>query len=140
MLKIIDGPIDVAAVRRAVDDPATGAVLIFEGVGRQDFDGRLVVHLAYEAYPQMAEAVLGEIASEMAARWDGCRVAIVHRTGVVAIGEPSVVIAVATPHRAECYEASRYAIDQLKERVPVWKKEVYEDGSAWKANVSGGHR
>ena len=135
MLAIVDGPIDVHAVRRAVDDPALGAVLVFEGVGRQDFDGRRVVHLSYEAYPEMAVPVMQAMASEMAERWPGCRVAMVHRTGMVAIGEPSVVIAVGTPHRAECYEASRYAIEQLKARLPVWKKEVYEDGSAWKANA-----
>lgn len=135
MLAIVDGPIDVAAVRRAVDQPEAGAVLVFEGVGRQDADGRRVVHLSYEAYPELAVPVLREIAAEIAGRWPGAKVAMVHRTGVVAIGEPSVVIAVSTPHRAECYEASRHAIEALKARLPVWKKEIYEDGSAWKANA-----
>lgn len=137
MLAIVDGPIDVAAVRAAVADPSFGAVLVFEGVGRHDFEGRRVVELAYEAYAQMAEPVLASIADELQARWPGCRVAIVHRTGIVAIGEPSVVIAVGTPHRAECYEASRHALEALKARLPVWKKEIYEDGSAWKANAPG---
>lgn len=137
MLAIVDGPIDVAAVRAAVSNPAFGAILVFEGVGRHDFEGRRVVQLAYEAYAEMAVPVLEAIAAEAAARWPGCRVAIVHRTGIVAIGEPSVVIAVGTPHRAECYEASRYAIEALKDRLPVWKKEIYEDGSAWKANAPG---
>ena len=142
MFAIVDHEIDVAAVRAAVSDPAFGAVLVFEGVGRQDFTGddgvtRPVVHLAYEAYAEMCLPVMEQIATEMLEKWPGCRVAIVHRTGVVAIGEPSVVIAVGTGHRAECYEASRYAIEALKQRVPVWKKEVYEDGSAWKANAPG---
>src|SRR5690606_28165315 len=98
-----------------------------------DFDQRRVIRLAYEAWPEMAIPVMAQIADELRARWP-CRVAMVHRVGEVPITEASVVIAVATPHRAECYEASRYAIDALKERVPVWKKEIYEDGSAWKAN------
>lgn len=133
MLALVDGPIDVAAVRRAVDDPRFGAVLVFEGVGRQDHDGRRVVRLSYEAWPEMAVPVMEQIAREAAQRWP-VRVAMVHRTGDVAIGEPSVVIAVGAPHRAECYEASRFVIDALKARVPVWKKEIYEDGSAWKGN------
>lgn len=138
MLAIVDGPIDVAAVTAAVADPATGAVLVFLGVGRDNFGGQTVVELQYEAYPEMAVPVMREIADEIAARWPGSRVAIVHRTGRVAIGEASVVIAVATPHRGECYEASRYAIEALKARVPVWKKEIYVDGSAWKANAPVG--
>ncbi|HHO50328.1 MAG TPA: molybdenum cofactor biosynthesis protein MoaE [Deltaproteobacteria bacterium] len=135
MLAIVDGPIDVGAVRAAASDPSFGAILVFEGVGRHDFEGRRVVQLAYEAYAEMAVPVLESIAAEATARWPGCRVAMVHRTGIVAIGEPSVVIAVGTPHRAECYEISRYALEALKARLPVWKKEVYEDGSAWKANT-----
>lgn len=134
MFAIVNDRIDVAAVREIVANPRAGAVLVFEGVARDD--GGLV-HLSYEAYTDMAVPVMEAIGHEMAERWPGCRVAIVHRTGVVEIGEPSVVIAVSCPHRAECYEASRYAIEALKERVPVWKKEVFEDGSAWKANAPG---
>ncbi|MEZ4238841.1 MAG: molybdenum cofactor biosynthesis protein MoaE [Myxococcota bacterium] len=84
--------------------------------------------------------VLQAIGDEARARWPGVRVAAVHRTGVVAIGEPSVVIAVSAPHRGEAYDASRFAIEALKERLPVWKKEIYEDGSAWKANAPAGDR
>jgi molybdopterin synthase catalytic subunit len=98
------------------------------------------VHLEYEAYPAMAVPVLEQIAAEIAKVVPEVRVAIVHRTGVVAIGEPSVVIAVSAPHRAQCYEASRMAIEALKARLPVWKKEIYEDGSAWKANAPTGER
>ena len=135
MNRVVHEPIDVAAVRAAVDDPGFGAILIFEGVARDSFEGRRVVRLEYEAYAEMAEPVLGAIAAEAASQWPGVRVAMVHRTGVVAIGEPSVVVAVGAPHRADAYAASRYAIDALKERLPAWKKEIYEDGSAWKANT-----
>ncbi len=137
-IAVVPGVIDVARVRRSVDDPACGAVLVFDGVGRDSFDGRGVVRLSYEAWPEVAEAEMQAIADEIAARWPGTRVSMVHRTGDVAIGEPSVVIAVATPHRAACYEASRHAIEALKARVPVWKKEIYADGSAWKANAPAG--
>jgi molybdopterin synthase catalytic subunit len=140
MLRIVDGPIDVAAVRAAVSRPEAGAVLVFEGVARDSFDGRRVVELAYEAYVEMALPVLEAIASEITTAWPEVRIAMVHRTGRVAIGEPSVVIAVSSPHRAEGYEASRRAIEALKERLPVWKKEVYDDGSAWKANAPTGGR
>ena len=125
----------MASVRGAVNRPEAGAIVVFEGVGRADFDGRRVVSLAYEAYPEMAEPVMRAIADEALAKWPEARIAMVHRTGPVAIGEPSVVIAVSTPHRAEAYEASRYCIEQLKVRVPIWKKETFDDdGSAWKAN------
>lgn len=134
LIQLVDDRIDVEAVRRSVDDPGFGAVLVFEGVGRNHFDGRPVHALTYEAYAEMAVPAMQQIADEASERWSA-RVAIVHRTGTVAIGEPSVVIAVGTPHRAACYEASRFAIDALKERVPIWKKEIYADGHAWKANT-----
>ena len=134
MIALVAGPIDVAAVIASVGDPAQGAILVFLGVGRADFDGRPVLSLAYEAYPAMALPELHKIAAEIAVNWPGAKTAIVHRTGAVAIGEASVVIATSTPHRAACYEANRYAIEALKARVPVWKKEIYGDGSAWKEN------
>jgi molybdopterin synthase catalytic subunit len=137
MLAIVDDTIDVGAVRAAVSDPGFGAILVFEGVARDHFDDKRVVELSYEAYAEMAVPVLAQIRDEVQQRWPGAKLAVVHRTGVVAIGEPSVVIAVGTAHRPECYEASRYALEQLKERVPIWKKEHYTDGSAWKANAAG---
>jgi len=82
----------------------------------------------------MAVPEMEAIGSELSRRWPGARVAIAHRVGVVPVGETSVVISVTAPHRDVCYQASRYAIDTLKERVPIWKKEIYEDGSAWKDN------
>jgi len=134
MLRIVDGPIDVAAVRAAVDAPRFGAVLVFEGVGRNSFEGRPVVGLSYEAWAPVAERELQRMAEEAQERWPGAALAIVHRTGAVAIGEPSVVVAVGAPHRAEAYELSRWAIDTLKQRLPVWKKEHYPDGASWIAN------
>ena len=126
-------PIDVDAVRHAVDDPGFGAVLVFEGVARNSFAGRRVVQLAYEAYEELAIPVLQRIVDDVAERFGG-KCAIVHRTGPVPIEEPTVVIAVGTPHRAACYEASRFALEELKAKLPVWKREIYDDGQAWKAN------
>jgi len=137
MIKITTSVLDPRAIEAVVADPGCGAVLTFHGVTRNHFDGRRVTGLSYEAYPEMAEAKMAEIRDEIAEKWPGARVAMVHRIGELDIGEGSVVIAVSTPHRAACYEASRYAIEELKKRVPVWKKEHYADGDAdWKANKS----
>lgn len=139
MIDIVGDAIDVAAVRAAVDDPGFGAILVFEGVARRDrvdsASGKVVLRLEYEVYRELGVPVLEAIAQEVRERWPGVAVAMVHRSGVVTIGEPSVVVAVGAPHRVQAYEASRYAIDALKERLPAWKKEIYEDGSAWKANA-----
>ena len=121
MLAIVADPIDPRAVEAAVTWPGAGAVLTFIGVARDHFEGRPVRALEYEAYPELALPVLQQIADEITARWPGARLAMVHRTGRLAISEPSVVISVATPHRAACYEASRCAIDLLMARLPVWK-------------------
>jgi molybdopterin synthase catalytic subunit len=135
MIAITDQPIQTAAVEAAVARPEAGAILTFSGVTRDNFGGRPVTGLSYEAYEPMALSVMTEICEEAAARWPGTRVAMVHRIGALAVGEVSVVIAVSTPHRADSYAASRFAIDALKERVPIWKKEHYADGGdAWKEN------
>ena len=134
MIGLTPTMIDTAAVRAAVSDRGFGAILIFEGVGRDHFEGRNVQALDYEAYAEMAVPAMEQIAEEARKRW-AAKVAIVHRTGRVAVGEASVVIAVGTAHRAACYEASRFVIDTLKQRVPIWKKEIYADGHAWKANT-----
>jgi molybdopterin synthase catalytic subunit len=129
-------PLNAEAALAAVGPaPEHGAQLLFVGVTRAHFDGRPVVQLEYEAYAPLAEAELAAIIGECEAQWPGARVAITHRLGVVPLGEASVIIAVATPHRDAAYAASRYAIEALKARVPIWKKEVYTDGSAWKANA-----
>lgn len=126
--------IDTRAVSDAVRSPAHGAVLTFEGVGRNELDGRPVLALEYEAWTEPAERELRAICAEAAANWSVLAV-IVHRTGRVEIGEPSVVIAVGAAHRSEAYAASRYCIEALKVRVPIWKKEIYADGGAWIANT-----
>ncbi len=131
MFEVVDGPIDARALEDAVRTDADGAVIVFEGVARRYSRGREVVHLEYEAYPEMAQKVMAEIGDEITTKWPVSRVAIVHRTGVLAIGEASVVIAVAAPHRGEAFAACQYAIDRLKQVVPIWKKEVWSDGSQW---------
>src|SRR5437868_6998849 len=131
MFKIVDGPIDELALEDAVRTDADGAVIVFRGVARRYSRGRDVVHLEHEAYPEMAEKVMSQIGDEMKGRWPISRVAIVHRTGVLEIGQASVVIAVSAPHRGEAFQAAQYAIDRLKQIVPIWKKEVWSDGSQW---------
>ena len=127
-------PIDSAAVSKAVRHEEAGAVIVFEGVTRNHHEGRRVVRLEYEAYEAMAQAHMQEIARRAFSQWPDIRMAMVHRVGVVAVGEASVVIAVSAPHRVQAYAASRFAIDELKATVPIWKKEVYDDGASWKAN------
>ena len=115
-------------------DPANGAVVTFVGVVRDNTDGRKVLYLEYEAYPEMAEDTLRQIGAEIQERWKSIRqVAIVHRVGRLGIGEASVVIALSAGHRPEMFDALHYAIDRLKEIVPIWKKEVWADGSEWRS-------
>lgn len=130
-------PLDVHAIEALVADPASGAILTFSGVARNSpaqGAGPAVVGLSYEAYTPMALAEMEKIEAELKERWPAARVAIGHRLGALSIGDVAVVIAVSAPHRAAAYEASRYAIEAFKTRVPIWKKEHYADGSAWVAN------
>jgi molybdopterin synthase catalytic subunit len=131
MFEIVDRPIDVAAVTASVADPATGATVTFVGTTRNENDGRQVTRLEYEAYPAMALAEMRKIGDTAMQRWPVTRVAIVHRVGIVPIGEASVVIAVSAAHRAAAFAACHYAIDRLKEVVPIWKKEHFEGGEVW---------
>ncbi len=131
-------PLDAAALARAVRSDAHGAVLTFLGTTRATSPGdpRPVVALEYEAYETLALAELRAIAGEARARFGPLGIALVHRTGRVELGEPSVAVVVAAPHRGAAFEACRYAIDALKARVAVWKREVYQDGgAAWIANA-----
>jgi molybdopterin converting factor subunit 1 len=114
-------PIDVAALERAVANPAAGAIVTFAGATRHDNVGRRVLRLEYEAYEPMALGEMRKLAREAGDRWKIVRISIRHRIGVVAIGETSVAIAVSAAHRAEAFEACRFAIDRLKEVVPIWK-------------------
>jgi molybdopterin synthase catalytic subunit len=131
MFKVVSGAIDELRLESEVRSDADGAVIVFRGVARRQSRGRDVVHLEYEAYPEMAEKVMAQIGDEIKERWPVSGVAIVHRTGVLEIGQASVVIAVAAPHRGEAFEAAEYAINRLKQIVPIWKKEVWSDGSQW---------
>jgi len=126
-----DQPLDVAEVIARVSGDDCGGLVTFLGAVRDHSKGQSIRHLEYEAYPPMAVAEMDRIADEAAERWPGSRVAIAHRTGHLDIGELAVVIAAAAPHRAGAFEASRYAIDTLKERVPIWKKEVTTAGEYW---------
>ena len=123
--------LDPAAVARLVEDPGCGAVVTFVGAVRRENEGREVDYLEYEAYPGMAEAKMAQIGDEIRERWGIERVAMVHRLGRCEIGEASIIIAVASGHRGEAFEACRYAIDRVKEIVPVWKREVWKDGAVW---------
>jgi len=124
-------PLSLDAVVAEVRSDEAGAIATFTGTTRILSRGRTVTHLEYEAYPGMAEDVMGQIAADLERRHDLCAVAIHHRIGRVGIGEPSVVIAVSAPHRSDALAACREAIDTLKETVPLWKKEVYEGGEEW---------
>lgn len=123
--------LDPESVTARVAGDDTGGVVTFVGRVRDRSRGQTIERLEYEAYPGMAERELERIADEAAGRWPGVRVAIAHRTGVLAVGELAVVVAAAAPHRSEAFEACRFAIDTLKERVPIWKKEVAEGGAWW---------
>ena len=124
-------PIDPQQVIAAASDDEAGAVAAFLGTVRAHSRGRTVLYLDYEGYDGMAEKCMAEIAGELASRRGLTRVAMTHRLGRVEIGEPSVVIAVSSPHRADALAACHEAIDELKVRVPLWKKEVYEGGEEW---------
>lgn len=128
MAEMVDGPIDVDRAVRSVEHPGFGAVVVFLGTVRNHHAGRRVEKLTYSAYRRMAADTLARIVSDLEA--EGMRAAIVHRLGEVAAGEPSVVIAVAAPHRAAAYEASRTALERLKAEVPIWKREHYAEGEA----------
>jgi molybdopterin synthase catalytic subunit len=129
--RVTTEPLDARTVERLVDDPASGAIVTFTGTVRDHARGKGVVALDYEAYPPAAEKMLARIGDEIRERWGIERVAIVHRFGLLRIGEASVVIAVSSPHRDEAFAACRYAIERIKEIVPIWKKEHYADGAVW---------
>jgi molybdopterin synthase catalytic subunit len=132
LVEVTAAPLSEERVMAAVGDPAAGGLVLFSGVVREQTGGRHVKFLEYEAHAPMAAAKMREIASAVRARWPGVRVvALLHRIGRLEIGESSVMIAVSSPHRGEAFEACRFAIDTLKETVPVWKKEYFEDGEVW---------
>ena len=129
--RVSDVPLDPSAVVAEVADERAGGIATVLGTTRIESRGRTVRYLEYEAYPEMAEEVMAQIAEQLVRRYDLCRVAIHHRVGRVEIGETSVAIAVSAPHRQDALAACKDAIDTLKETVPLWKKEVYEGGEEW---------
>ncbi len=129
---ITEDPISLDEVSAMVADPAYGAVTIFQGIVRNRTGARAVDHLEYEAYPEMAEEVMAQVAQEVHDRWPEIgKVAIVHRIGKLGVGEVALVAAVSAPHREPTYEALQFVVNKVKESVPIWKKEVWEDGEAW---------
>ncbi len=134
MLEISDQPLDVAAVLRQVEAPGAGAVNAFVGTVRNQAGGRPVRRLHYEAYMPMALRQLEHVVAETRRRWPMLQaVAVAHRVGTLVIGDVAVVVAVSTPHRAESFAACQFLIDTLKQTVPIWKREEYEDGTEWVA-------
>ncbi|HOB53147.1 MAG TPA: molybdenum cofactor biosynthesis protein MoaE [Acidobacteriota bacterium] len=129
--ELVREPIDAAAAAAALGAPGAGAVVTFVGTVRDQNRGRAVTAMEYEAYLEMARPLLAELAAETAARFRLEGVVLIHRLGRLAVGEAAVFIGVASAHRAEAFDAARRLIDTLKERVPIWKKEHYADGSAW---------
>jgi len=124
-------PLDVGETVARVSGPGMGGIVTFVGAVRDHARGHSIRHLEYEAYPGMAEQEMEKICEEAAKRWPEGRLAIAHRVGHLAVGDLAVVIVAAAPHRAEAFEACRFAIDTLKETVPIWKKEFSEDGEHW---------
>jgi molybdopterin synthase catalytic subunit len=136
LYQITDTPIDPEKLRAAIADPGSGAVATFVGVTRNSFAGKEVLHLEYEAYTPMAELEMRNIGTEIAQRWPAVTgVAIAHRVGRVEVGEASVALAVSAPHRDEALAACAHGIERLKATLPVWKKEVFADGSEWRENA-----
>jgi len=130
-IQITREPLDRDALIAAVTDPGVGGIVVFEGVVRDNARGKQVRYLEYDVYPEMAIQQIRDIIAEAEKRWGIDRVAVAHRIGRLEIGEASVMIVVASPHRAEAFEACRYIIDTLKTTVPIWKKEVATNGEEW---------
>ncbi len=130
--EITHSPISADEVMARVSAPSIGGIVLFVGVVRNENLGRKVLHLEYEAYPEMAEQILAQIGQEIREKWPQVEdVAIVHRIGKLEVGETSVVIAVAGAHREGLFDAARYAIERIKEIAPIWKKEVWAEGEEW---------
>ena len=135
--KIAEDPINVQALTDFVADPGAGAMSTFVGTTRNTNEGREVVRLEYECYPGMAEKEMVKIVRDALERWPILKIAMMHRLGRVDIGEASVAIAVSSSHRHAAFEACHYAINTLKETVPIWKKELYEGGQLWIGSQTG---
>ena len=133
MIEVTHEPLDPEAVTRKVVKDTNGAVVTFLGTTRDNFEGKRVITLEYEAFEEMAVKKLEEIRQGLMAEFQIEDIAIAHRIGRVDIGQISLVVAVASPHRKEAFLACHEAVDRLKATIPIWKKEIYEDGSRWVA-------
>ena len=131
LFQIVEEPIITEEVIQKVASRNAGAIAVFIGTVREMTDGKRTLSLEYQAYAPMAVRQLAEIGEEMQAKWPHVKVAITHRIGHLHISEAAVVIAVSSPHRKAAYEANEYAIERIKQIVPIWKKEIWEDGSMW---------
>ena len=131
LFEVTRDPLDPARLVEHVRQDEAGAVALFYGVVRDNSRGRRVLYLEYDAYPEMATKMMRQIADEAMERWPLSDVAMQHRSGRLKIGEASLAIAVSSPHRKEAFEACHHLVDRFKEVVPIWKKEVWEDGEAW---------
>jgi molybdopterin synthase catalytic subunit len=131
LIRVTPDELNTAEAVAAVGSPAAGAITVFLGVVRDNNLGRRVQYLEYDAYPSMAEKVMRELAEEAKERFGLEDCAVLHRTGRLEIGEASLLIAVSCGHRAESFEAGHWLVNEIKKKVPVWKKEVWEDGEAW---------
>lgn len=132
-IQLLETPLSPQDCLQQVASDEAGGTVLFDGTVRNNTQGRAVVRLEFEAYAPMAISEMRKIAEEVERRWEARHVAIHHRVGTLGIGDIAVLIAVATPHRAAAFEACQYAIDTLKETVPIWKKEIFEDGEIWVA-------
>ena len=137
MFRVSHKAIDLQELVDHVSDPEAGAIATFIGTTRNNNEGRKVIGLDYEAYPEMAEKELLRIGGEAKKNWPICRMAIVHRLGPVQITQASVVIAVSAGHRDAAFAACRFAIEEIKKTVPIWKKELYEGGEVWIGTQTG---
>ena len=131
MFVVSDLPINREELVKSVESHEAGAIAVFDGVVRNNADGKKVLRMKYEAHKEMAENMMEELAEKTMKKYPVLGVAIQHRTGMLEIGESSVTIAVSSAHRAEAFEACRYVIDTLKVTLPIWKKEYFEEGSDW---------
>ncbi len=128
-------PLNTDSVTKLVKSTGNGSVVTFEGTTRDETNGRKVLRLEYEAYPEMAEKTFQQIFDEVWGRWELDNVAVAHRIGRLELGETSLLVAVAAPHRAEAFSITMYVVERIKEIVPIWKKEFFEDGSVWVGNA-----
>lgn len=131
MFVVSDMPINREDIVKKVESPEAGAIAIFDGVVRNNADGKIVLKMEYEANKEMAEKMMKELADESMKKYQILGIAMQHRTGMLEIGESSIIIAVASAHRAEAFDACRYLIDTLKVTLPIWKKEYFEEGPNW---------